>query len=85
MRAVAARVGTRPAADWIAVLQHEGVPCGLVRSVLEALADIPGTSPLHGVPPMAPASVRRPPPMLDEHGAAVRALGWAACAEGRTG
>jgi hypothetical protein len=32
------------------------------------------------VAPLAPASVRRPPPMLDEHGAAVRARGWDAFA-----
>jgi hypothetical protein len=37
-------------------------------------------SPLSGVAPLAPAGVRRRPPMLDEHGALVRAHGWDAFA-----
>ena len=77
--ALRARVATKPAAEWIARLEKAGVPCGVVRTVLEALRDV-AASPLSGVAPLAPASVRRPPPTLDEHGALVRAHGWEAFA-----
>ena len=75
--ALAARLRTRPAADWLERLDRAGVPCGIVKGVLEALAEA-GTSPLTGVAPSVPGTVRRPPPRLDEHGALVRAKGWAA-------
>jgi crotonobetainyl-CoA:carnitine CoA-transferase CaiB-like acyl-CoA transferase len=77
--AIRARVATRPAGEWVSQLEKAGVPAGTVRSVLEALGDVT-TSPLTGVAPLAPAAVRRAPPMLDEHGALVRALGWDAFA-----
>lgn len=78
--AVAARVRTRAAAEWIAALDAAGVPAGRVRTVLEVLAEA-DASPLTGVAPSVPGSaVRRPPPRLDEHGALVRARGWAAFA-----
>ena len=77
--AIRARVATRPAADWVSLLGSSGVPCGVVRTVLEALGDV-AASPLTGVMPMKPAAVRRAPPMLDEHGALVRAHGWDAFA-----
>jgi hypothetical protein len=32
------------------------------------------------VSPLAPATVRRPPPTLDQHGALVRSHGWDAVA-----
>jgi crotonobetainyl-CoA:carnitine CoA-transferase CaiB-like acyl-CoA transferase len=74
------RAGTR--AHWLARLDAAGVPAGQVRTVLEALAEEGGSS-LTGVAPSVPGSVRLPPPRLDEHGTAVRALGWAACDDGR--
>jgi crotonobetainyl-CoA:carnitine CoA-transferase CaiB-like acyl-CoA transferase len=77
--AIRARVATRPAAEWISLLAGVGVPCGVVRTVLEALGDVT-TSALSGVAPPEPARVRRAPPMLDEHGALVRAHGWDAFA-----
>ena len=77
--AIRARVATRPAADWVSLMGSSGVPCGVVRTVLEALGDV-AASPLTGVMPMKPAAVRRAPPMLDEHGALVRAHGWDAFA-----
>ncbi len=77
--AIRARVASRPAAHWVALLGNAGVPCGVVRTVVEALGDV-AASPLTGVAPLAPASVRRPPPMLGEHGALVRAHGWDAFA-----
>ena len=81
---IAARVAERDAADWIAVLNRAGVPCGRVRSVTEALAHS-GASPLTGVLPSVPGTVRLPPPALDEHGARIRQLGWAAFATGAAG
>lgn len=75
--AIAAAVRTRDAAHWLDVLTAAGVPCGVVKPVLEALREV-SASPLTGVGPQAPGSVRLPPPQLDEHGALVRASGWAA-------
>ncbi len=77
--AIRARVATKTASEWIAILEPSGVPCGLVRTVLEALGDV-SASPLTGVAPLAPAAVRRAPPLLDEHGELVRAHGWDAFA-----
>jgi crotonobetainyl-CoA:carnitine CoA-transferase CaiB-like acyl-CoA transferase len=77
--AIRARIATKRAGEWIPLLERAGVPCGLVRTVLEALGDV-AASPLTGVAPLQPASIRRPPPKLDEHGALVRAHGWDAFA-----
>jgi crotonobetainyl-CoA:carnitine CoA-transferase CaiB-like acyl-CoA transferase len=76
--AIRERVRTQPAAVWQSALDAAGVPCGVVKPVLEALRDVEA-SPLTGVAPMAPGAVRRPPPLLDEHGDLVRRRGWAAC------
>jgi crotonobetainyl-CoA:carnitine CoA-transferase CaiB-like acyl-CoA transferase len=70
-------VRTQTAAAWLTRLDAAGVPCGVVKPVLEALQDA-DASPLTGVSPAAPGTVRRPPPRLDEQGALVRAQGWAA-------
>ena len=75
--AVAERVATRNAEEWMRDLDAAGIPCGLVRSVLEALRDA-GASPLTGIPPAIPGTIRLPPPLLDEHGASIRARGWSA-------
>ena len=73
--AVSDRLRTRNAEDWIRVLGDGGVPCGIVRTVLEALKDVE-SSPLTGVAPSIPGSVRFPPPRLDEHGDQIRSRGW---------
>ena len=75
VRVIRERVASRAAHEWIERLDRAGVPCGLVRSVLEALGEV-AASPLSGVAPLPPGEVRRPPPRLDEHGALVRAHGW---------
>jgi crotonobetainyl-CoA:carnitine CoA-transferase CaiB-like acyl-CoA transferase len=75
--ALSERVQEMGAQHWIDRLQSAGVPCGLVKSVSEALASVVA-SPLTGVPPSIPGSVRFPPPRLDEHGPTIRALGWRA-------
>jgi crotonobetainyl-CoA:carnitine CoA-transferase CaiB-like acyl-CoA transferase len=77
--AIRARVATKTAAAWVALLEPAGVPCGVVRTVLEALGDV-SASAVTGVAPLEPATIRRRPPTLDEHGAMVRAHGWNAFA-----
>lgn len=74
--AIAERVRERDAADWIAALDAVGVPCGVVKRVEEALRDTEA-SPVTGVAPSVPGSVRLDPPRLDQHGDLVRRLGWA--------
>jgi len=76
-RGIAARVRTKPAAEWMHALEAAGVPCGVVKPVLEALREVEA-SPLSGVAPQLPGTVRRPPPRLDEHGTLLRAEGWQA-------
>ena len=66
---------------WLGALNAVGVPCGVVRSVKDALADVPG-SPVTGITPSVPGTVRRRPPKLDEHGVLVRSEGWNAFAMG---
>jgi crotonobetainyl-CoA:carnitine CoA-transferase CaiB-like acyl-CoA transferase len=71
------RLSSRPAAEWQRALDGVGVPNGVVKSVLEALHEVE-CSALTGVAPSAGGAVRRPPPRLDEHGAAIRRSGWGA-------
>lgn len=72
---IARKLATAGAAHWLGVLQKAGVPCGVVRSVKDALSDVPA-SPATGVAPSVPGTVRRRPPRLDEHGEAIRNGGW---------
>jgi crotonobetainyl-CoA:carnitine CoA-transferase CaiB-like acyl-CoA transferase len=74
---LAERLRARPATAWQRLLDEVGVPNGLVKSVLEALREV-DASPLTGVAPSAGGNIRRPPPRLDEHGDAIRRLGWGA-------
>jgi crotonobetainyl-CoA:carnitine CoA-transferase CaiB-like acyl-CoA transferase len=74
---IAARVRQRNAADWVRRLDSAGVPNGVVKSVLETLREEPA-SPLTGVAPSVPGSVRLPPPRLGEHDALIRENGWRA-------
>lgn len=78
VQAIAARVATESAGELLQCLERAGVPCGLVRPVHEALRDAAGASPLTGLPPATGGAIRRPPPRLDEHGAAIRERGWEA-------
>jgi crotonobetainyl-CoA:carnitine CoA-transferase CaiB-like acyl-CoA transferase len=75
--AIAARVAERPAAHWLGRLDAAGVPCGVVRSVLEVLAKTQSSS-LTGMPPSVPGTLRHPPPRLGEHSALLRERGWRA-------
>ena len=76
---LAQRLAERPAAEWRARLERAGVPTGEVKTVLETLREVEA-SPLTGVAPSVPGTVRRAPPALDAHGALVRAHGWDAFA-----
>ena len=75
--AIAARLRTNVAAHWLARFDDVGVPCGVVKPVLEALQAVDASA-LTGVAPQAPGAVRLAPPRLDEHGALVRGSGWGA-------
>ncbi len=75
--AITRRLRDRPAAEWVKVLDAAGVPCGVVRTVPEALAGS-DVSALTGMPPSVVGSVRRAPPLLGEHTLAVRERGWGA-------
>jgi formyl-CoA transferase len=76
---LASRLRDRPAAVWQAMLDAAGVPNGVVKSVRESLRDV-GASRINGIAPSAGGTIRRPPPLLDEHGSAVRRSGWDAFA-----
>ena len=86
VRAIASRVRAAPAASWLPRLDAVGVPCGVVKPVLEALQAVEGSA-LTGIAPQGvhgASAVRLPPPMLDAHGAAVRAAGWGVFRESAT-
>lgn len=68
-------MATRPAEHWRAACAAAGVPVGMVRTVLEALAEV-DASPLVGVPSGVGGRVFRAPPRLGEHSAAIRQHGW---------
>lgn len=73
--ALGERLRTQSAATWIARLEAAGVPCGLVRTVTEALSDV-DASPVTGVAPATGGSIRYPSPNLDEHGEIIRQKHW---------
>jgi crotonobetainyl-CoA:carnitine CoA-transferase CaiB-like acyl-CoA transferase len=75
--ALAERVREMGAQHWIDRLQAASVPCGLVRTVAEAI-EFTDSDPRTGVRSSVPGSVRMPPPRLDEHGDSIRTLGWRA-------
>lgn len=75
--AIEARVSQETADQWIAKLDRVGVPCGRVKSVLEALSAVDASS-LTGIAPSVPGSVRLSPPTLDENGPEIRSRGWGA-------
>ena len=73
--AIDERLRLRTAAEWMAELFEAGVPCGVVKSVLESVSEA-AASPVSGLPPSVPGSVRFPPPRLDENGERIRTEGW---------
>jgi crotonobetainyl-CoA:carnitine CoA-transferase CaiB-like acyl-CoA transferase len=79
VRVIGDRLATAEATTWLGALDASGVPCGLVKSVKAALADIEA-SPVTGVAPSVPGTVRRRAPLLDQHGELIRREGWGAFA-----
>ena len=75
--AIADRVRAMESAELVERLDQAGVPCGLVRSVLEALSVV-SASRATGIAPATTGSVRLPPPLLDEHGEQIRKMQWSA-------
>ncbi len=75
--AITARVKERDADEWLRRLDTAGVPCGRVNTVLEALRNV-NASALTGIEPSIPGRIRMPPPLLGEHDAQIRRLGWKA-------
>lgn len=75
--AIARRVAEHDAEDCLSRLSKRGVPAGRVRPVSQALSDV-AHSALTGIAPARPGTVRFPPPRLNEHGEAIRRLGWGA-------
>jgi crotonobetainyl-CoA:carnitine CoA-transferase CaiB-like acyl-CoA transferase len=67
----------RPAAEWLDRFDKAGVPAGIVKGVLEVIAETKA-SPLVGMPSPIGGTARMPPPKLDENGVVIRRLGWAA-------
>lgn len=72
---IAEVVRARPAAHWTQKLSEAGVPSGVVKTVLQALEDT-SASPIMGMPSPVGGAWRSPPPKLDEHGSAIREIGW---------
>ena len=66
----------RPAAHWIDALERAGVPCGIVKTVTEAIRESRAASPLTGMPSSMGGSARLSPPRFNEHGDVIRRHGW---------
>lgn len=77
VRSITDRLTSADTSHWLGALEKAGVPCGVVRSVREALAGVPASA-VTGVAPSVPGTVRLRPPKLDEHGAEIRRKGWSA-------
>jgi crotonobetainyl-CoA:carnitine CoA-transferase CaiB-like acyl-CoA transferase len=75
VQAIAKRLREATAAHFIASLTEVGVPCGLVRTVQEAVFDVQSDV-ATGIAPALSGSIRHLPPLLDEHGVAIRKKQW---------
>ena len=84
VEAIGRRLVTRAATYWLERLESVGVPCGIVRTVPEVLAQLPASA-RTGLPPSVPGSVRLPPPRLGEHSELIRSEGWSAFASALRG
>lgn len=77
---ISAAIAGETAAVWLERFAAAGIPAGTVGTVRDAVQRV-GASPETGIAPQFPGTVRRPPPLLDEHGPAIRKHGWAAFAQ----
>jgi crotonobetainyl-CoA:carnitine CoA-transferase CaiB-like acyl-CoA transferase len=69
---------TRPAAEWLELISAVGVPCGVVKDVLESIREASAASAVSGMPSPVGGKTRLPPPKLNEHGEQIRDMGWEA-------
>jgi len=69
------RLATEVASVWQSRLDAAGVPNGVVKRVLDAVREV-DASPLTGMPSSVGGAVHRAPPDLDQHGDAIRDVGW---------
>lgn len=69
------RIADEPAAVWRDRLAAAGVPNGIVYSVLESLAHTNGSA-VTGMPSSVGGAIRFEPPAIDQHGDAIRKVGW---------
>jgi len=79
--AITHAVANLPAAVCVDQLRRVGVPCGVVRSVRDALREAavePALAEATGMPSSVQGRVRYKPPALDEHGALIRTYHWSA-------
>jgi crotonobetainyl-CoA:carnitine CoA-transferase CaiB-like acyl-CoA transferase len=74
---LAAAVKKRPSGHWVESLQRAGVPCGVVKGVLEVVAEVEASA-VTGMPSSIGGIARITPPRLDEQGALIRESGWGA-------
>jgi crotonobetainyl-CoA:carnitine CoA-transferase CaiB-like acyl-CoA transferase len=77
---IAATLRQKPAAFWVSRLERVGVPCGVVKGVVEALEAVHGSAET-GISPATGGTVRRLPPLFDEHGKQIRKMHWSAFKE----
>ncbi len=75
--AMSERLVSQPAWHWIHLLDMAGVPCGMIRSVREALHGTAASSET-GVPSSVGGQIRFAPPVLNEHGFLIRTKNWSA-------
>ena len=75
--AIAENLQAHPATFWMTRLTEAGVPCGLVRTVREALVNVE-VSAKTGVAPATGGQLRYAPPVIDAHGELVRKFRWSA-------
>ena len=78
--AISERVLSSSASYWVSCLESAGVPCGVVRGVLEALGDVTASA-VDGIAPATGGRIDRHPPGLNEHGEIIRKLHWSAFGE----
>jgi len=76
--ALSGALSKRPAEEWIQRLEAARVPCGVVKTVPEAISDAVSASTVFGMPSSVGGDFRLPPPGLDAHGQAIRKRGWGA-------
>ena len=80
VQAISERVALGHASTWVDRLEKAGVPCGVVRGVLEALGDVTASA-ITGIAPAPGGRINRHPPGLNEHGEIIRRLHWSAFKE----